>query len=120
MLRADKECVWIAEICHEANRVLCESQGDNSQVAWKDAPDWQRKSVISGVRFVLEEDATPEQSHENWLKDKKVDGWKYGPVKDVDKKTHPCFVPYSELPKNQQIKDHLFQAIVNVFKKAEL
>ena len=27
-----------------------------------------------------------------------ADGWKYGPVKDPEKKEHPCFVPYDDLP----------------------
>jgi len=40
-------------------------------------------------------------------------GWKYGAVKDADKKEHPCFVPYEELPKEQQAKDHLFKATVS-------
>ena len=89
----------IAMLCHAANRAYCEALGDHSQVAWADAPDWQQKSAIEGVNFVLQNpDAPPSASHESWLAVKEADGWKYGAVKDADKKEHPCFVPYDQLP----------------------
>jgi hypothetical protein len=37
----------------------------------------------------------------------------YGEVKDAEKKTHPCIVPYKDLPPEQQAKDHLFKAVVS-------
>jgi hypothetical protein len=40
------------------------------------------------------------------------DGWKYGPVKDPEKKEHPCFVPYDRLPTEQKAKDYIFGAVV--------
>lgn len=106
----------IAKICHEVNRVYCNSIGDNSQQSWEDAPQWQKDSYINGVEFRLTNDATPEETHINWLKQKEEEGWKYGPVKDVDKKEHPCFKPYAELPEDQKTKDHLFKAVVDCFK----
>ena len=48
---------------------------------WADAPDWQRISAIKGVEMIVANPATtPEQSHEGWLAEKSVTGWKYGPV----------------------------------------
>lgn len=106
----------VASVCHEANRAYCRSIGDQSQPAWDDAPDWQRASAISGVRFKVENPAsTPENSHENWLRDKNRDGWTFGEVKDPEKKTHPCFRPYGELPVEQRVKDAIFQGIVSAF-----
>ena len=103
----------IAAICHEVNRAYCESIGDNSQPRWTDAPQWQKDSAIAGVQAILANpDTTPEQSHEGWLAHKRADGWTYGPVKDPALKQHPCFVPYAELPPEQQTKDHLFGAVV--------
>lgn len=106
----------IARVCHEANRAYCLSLGDTSQPSWKDAPNWQRKSAIGEVGAHLKSDLTPEQSHESWLKEKEIDGWRYGPVKDLKFKTHPCFVSYNELPEDQKVKDLLFSSIVSVFK----
>lgn len=107
----------IAKVCHEANRAYCESIGDTSQVAWIDAPEWQRDSAIKGVQFCIDNpDAPPSANHESWLEVKRNDGWKYGPVKDIDKKEHPCFVPYEQLPPEQQKKDALFNAIVRALK----
>ena len=103
----------IAAVAHEVNRAYCHSIGDDSQPAWNDAPDWQQKSAIAGVEYHLENpSASPEDSHISWLKVKEADGWKYGPVKDPEKKEHPCYVPYKELPKEQQAKDYLFSAVV--------
>ena len=106
----------IAKTCHEVNRAYCQSIGDNSQPKWDDAPQWQKESAISGVSFHLKNpDSKPEDSHNNWLKDKEADGWAYGEVKDPEKKTHPCMVPYDQLPKDQQVKDLLFLTVVRSF-----
>lgn len=103
----------IARVCHQANKALCESQGDMSQPEFENAPYWQKQSAIVGVKFNQENpDAPASASHDSWLREKEADGWKYGPVKDADKKEHPCFVPYEDLPKEQQAKDHLFKAAV--------
>ena len=103
----------IAKVCHEANRGYCKALGDDSQLPWDEAPQWVKTSAINGVRFHLDNpNAGPSGSHENWLKEKEKEGWKYGEVKDPEKKEHPCFVPYDQLPKEQQAKDYIFTAIV--------
>ncbi len=51
--------------------------------------------------------STPEESHKAWLKEKEATGWKYGKLKDVTAKEHPCMVAYSDLPASQQLKDKL-------------
>lgn len=99
--------ILLARIAHEANRHYCVSIGDNSQVPWDQAHEWQQQSAIMGVTGVLRGN-TPEDSHVSWLKQKQEEGWKYGPVKDPEKKEHPCFVPYAELSEDQKLKDHLF------------
>ena len=112
----------IAIKCHELNRAYCEAIGDTSQVSWANAPQWQKDSAINGVNYHADNiakgiDITPEQSHINWLGEKIATGWKYGEVKDVEKKEHPCCIPYSELPLEQRVKDVLFkQCIVNELK----
>jgi hypothetical protein len=108
----------VARRAHEVNRAYCRAIGDDSQPAWKDAPDWQKQSAINGVLAHLKADLSPENSHELWLEEKRQTGWRYGPVKDPTKKEHPCFRPYAELPLEQRIKDHLFKAIVDTAKSA--
>jgi len=105
--------VAISRVCHETNRAYCETIGDYSQTSWEDAPVWQKESAISGVEFHQNNpDAKPSDSHENWLRQKEADGWKYGHVKNPETKEHPCFVPYDELPEEQRVKDALFIAVV--------
>lgn len=103
----------IARVCHEVNRAYCAALGDYSQVPWHEAPAWQHVTVIKGVEFTLgHPGAKPSESHKSWLEQKRSEGWKYGSVKDAEKKEHPCFVPYDELPVEQKAKDHIFQAVV--------
>lgn len=103
----------IAKVCHEANRAYCEALGDHSQPTWEAAPKWQKDSALNGVRFCLmNHDAPPSANHDNWLEMKRREGWTYGPVKDAEAKTHPCFVTYAELPVEQKAKDYIFKAIV--------
>lgn len=104
----------LARIAHEVNRAYCAALGDLSQLAWDDAPEWQRESALAGVMLHLSNpDAGPEASHEAWMARKVAEGWQYGPTKDADAKTHPCLVPFAELPVEQQAKDFLFRAIVH-------
>lgn len=103
----------IAQVAHEANRAYCLTIGDDSQPSWDEAPYWQRESAVAGVQFHLDNpDSTPEDSHLSWVRQKEIDGWTVGEVKDPDQKTHPCMVPWSELPEEQRKKDELFVAVV--------
>lgn len=103
----------IAMVAHEANRAYCKALGDESQPCWDDAPKWQQDSAVNGVIFhALHPEATPEDSHESWMREKFEDGWEYGEVKDPQKKQHPCMLPYGELPTEQRTKDYLFRAVV--------
>jgi RyR domain len=112
----------IAQVAHEINMAYCQSIGDYSQVPWGEAQEWQKQSAVNGVLFQLENPGlAASASHENWLKEKLADGWKYGPVKDVEKKEHPCCVPYEDLPLSQQSKDYLFkQVVASLTKYADL
>lgn len=108
---------YIAKACHEANRVWCQANGDNSQKPWDEAEQWQRDSAVKGVEFRINNPDAPESAqHDAWMADKIADGWVYGEVKDAEKKTHPCIVSFFALPEFQQKKDALFCAIVDALK----
>ena len=111
----------IAKICHQANKAYCETIGDNSQPEWDAAPDWQKESAIKGVKFNfnsvgLYNSYGAHASHDSWMKEKLIDGWKYGATKDVEKKEHPCLLPYDYLPQEQKMKDFLFNSVIAAFK----
>ncbi len=113
----DLRIAYIAKACHEANRVWCQANDDDSQKIWSEAEQWQRDSAIKGVEFKINNPAAGEDAQHNaWMKDKIDDGWVYGEVKDPSAKTHPCLVPFNELPEFQQKKDRLFCAIVEALK----
>lgn len=107
----EDEIADAARRAHEANRAYCKTLGDDTQIAWADAPEWQRESAIVGVRGVIAGNG-PRESHESWLEHKRADGWEYGPVKDSLTKRHPCFVPYDDLPDSQKAKDVIFVSVV--------
>lgn len=106
----------IARVCHEVNRAYCQAIGDNSQVPWEEAPEWQRESARMGVDLHSMGYFGPEASHVSWMKQKIDTGWTYGPKKDVELKEHPCMVPFDQLPTEQQAKDYIFRAIVHALR----
>lgn len=109
--------VSIAKVCHQANKAWCEVVGDNSQKDWDEAEQWQRDSAVKGVQFKIDNpDAGHDAQHNSWMQEKVDAGWVYGETKDAEAKTHPCIVPFDQLPEFQQKKDALFCAIVEALK----
>lgn len=104
------ELIDIARTVHEANRVLQAVTGEEQTPPWDEAPEWAQDSTLKGVIGVLGGN-TPEMSHEGWCEERLSTGWVYGPVKDTEKKIHPCLVPYEQLPEIQKAKDDLFVSI---------
>lgn len=43
--------------------------------------------------------------HEVWSAGRMADGWTYGEVRDDARKTHPCLVPYEQLPESEKEYD---------------
>lgn len=46
-----------------------------------------------------------ENVHEVWARSRTEQGWTYGESRDDARKTHPCLVPYSELPETEKEYD---------------
>lgn len=107
----------IARLAHNVNYTYCLQLEDLTAKTWDEAPDWQKESAIAGVEFVLKNvrqgvQVAPWSAHISWANQKTKDGWIYGEVKDAEKKTHPCLVPWEQLPAEQKVKDKLFIAVV--------
>lgn len=106
----------IAKTCHETIRALCQAFGDSSIDVWENAEQWQKDSTFEQIKFALANpDAPISATHDSWSAEKIAAGWVYGPTKNAELKTHPCLVPFQDLPSDQKAKDYLFRAVVKSF-----
>lgn len=102
-----------AKAAYEVNRTYCLMLGESPQESWEHAPMERRSSYIAGVESIIENPVMLDsEQHDEWLRHKTEEGWKYGPVKDEAKKEHPCIVPYHELPMWQKVKDSIFKSVI--------
>ena len=66
---------------------------------------------IDASNFQLSDDldelieAIAENNHDVWAKERKANGWTYGPERDDDNLKHPDLVPYSDLPESEKEYD---------------
>ena len=118
-MRIDKRVELLSAACHSAWYAYTVLALGEDGEPWESASEWQKESIADAVQFWdVECAAFPENtpleekvkllaplSHENWMDYKSDDGWVYGDVKDPEKKTHPCMVPYDKLPHDQRMKD---------------
>ena len=57
---------------------------------------------------------SPAELHGGWVQAYIDMGWSYGPVRDIEKKTHPDMVPYAMLGQLEQDKDAVFVALCEI------
>ena len=108
----------IAQVIHASMRAWQRANGQAPAPAWARAPKWMKESTIQSVVWRLANPhATTSEQHDQWLIQKKADGWKHGHVKDAKKKTHPMIVPYDSLPDFERRKDALLNAVVDALAK---
>lgn len=60
--------------------------------------------VISEDLALLAEEMA-KNVHDVWAESRIREGWTYGPERDDAKKTHPCLVPYEQLPEIEKEYD---------------
>lgn len=48
-----------------------------------------------------------ENVHELWAKERLENGWKYGKERNDSLKTHPCLIPYDQLPESEKVYDQI-------------
>jgi hypothetical protein len=58
--------------------------------------------------------SSPEELHDDWVRAYEVMGWRYGPERDREAKTHPDMVPFDELEQREQDKDAVFVALCEI------
>ena len=63
----------------------------------------------SDVKLLIELEVLVEEMsknvHEVWAETRINQGWTYGEQRDDDLKTHPCLVPYEQLPESEKEYD---------------
>ena len=102
-----------------------------SEVSWEELPENLKesnrlqaddigiklKTVGCGIAPLTEWDAesfkfTPKEvemmakmEHERWVEERLNDGWKFGPIKDLEKKISPYLIPWEQLSDETKEKD---------------
>jgi hypothetical protein len=108
--------ILIARLGHALRREL-QIAGKEPQVS----PEWDQALADPACAWMIEDSianaeallsgppASPEQEHDRWMAGKIRQGYVWGEVKNTDPAagplTHPCLVPYEELPVLQRLKD---------------
>ena len=94
-----------AQILHNWNRAYCTTIGNPPDQPWEQISDHDRENRQKAIRFLLQHpQASPEDVHHEWARDRTEQGWTLGAVRNEDLKTHPNLVPYGELPAAQRTK----------------
>jgi hypothetical protein len=57
---------------------------------------------------------SPEELHDDWVKAYESMGWRYGPNRDPERRTHPDMVPYDDLEPRERDKDAVFVALCEI------
>jgi len=77
---------------------------------WGDRDKTFRTQFIEVVNKQCSDDkfTSAEAAHDSWVRVYEKMGWRYGPVRDAEKKTHPDMVPFNDLPRSERDKDEIF------------
>ena len=52
--------------------------------------------------------------HQDWVEAYEKNGWVYGSVRDVERRTHPDMVPFADLGQLERDKDYVFVALCEI------
>lgn len=97
----------LPESLRESNRLFADSVGQKLEaagLALLPAPLPDRDAQA----FAFSDDEVEELAraeHDRWERDLGAQGWRFGPVKDPERKLHPSLVPWSELGEDERDKD---------------
>lgn len=102
----------VAQVVHEATRALQYVQADPSPAEpWFTLSDEAQKSAVEGVRRIRGGVGLAEH-HDAWVGYMRARGWRWGPEKDRDRKTHPDLMDWAQMTERQRDKARLFQMVV--------
>lgn len=97
----------IAYVVHEVVRAYVEARG-GYMTPWSDARPGERKAMLHVVRNVRRQpDTPPGERHAAWCDRRRAEGWRWGPVLDIEAKAHPSLMPWPELPEDDRVRECL-------------
>jgi hypothetical protein len=116
--KPDAEAIQrIAQVTHEAMRAWQKANGQAPAPPWSRAPKWMKVSSVASVSWRINNPNAPASAqHDQWIAQKKTDGWRFGKMKDANRKTHPMMIPYRSLPLFERRKDALVNAVVDALR----
>jgi hypothetical protein len=69
----------------------------------------------------VEVETMAKMEHIRWMEEKKTEGWKYGPIRDDDKKIHPSLIPWEELTEaDKEINRNFIRKLPHVLAQVDL
>jgi hypothetical protein len=108
----------IAQVMHEAVRAWQKANGQAAAPPWSRAPKWMREASREAVLWRMENPKAPSSAqHDQWLAQKRAEGWRYGRTKNGARKTHPLIVAYADLPEVERRKDAMVGALIDSLNK---
>lgn len=107
--------IEVAKECHIANNALMVSNGEiENPVDWNELDTHTKNINLASVLKIYDyPNLTAEDIHDEWMLNKIDDGWVYGEVKDVERKTHPLICDFDSMNDIDKMKDQIFIDKVN-------
>ncbi len=83
---------------------------------WSHRDEAFRTQMLGNVAKMMGPDrfTDPEEAHDSWWEAYQQLGWVYGPVRDLEAKTHPDMAPFAELGWEERIKDAVYIALCEI------
>jgi hypothetical protein len=83
---------------------------------WAERDEAFRSQFLDVIDMMCGPDrkSSPEELHDDWVRAYEAMGWRYGPVRDAEAKTHPDMVPFDDLEQREQDKDAVFIALCEI------
>ena len=76
----------------------------SNPVIYNPSPEDTSRVELSAEILALSEEMA-KNTHEVWAQTRMEQGWTYGPVRNDERKEHPCLIPYEELSEEEKEYD---------------
>lgn len=84
--------------------------------SWEGISQDSRDMAVRAVESIMAGDPlTAEAGHELWMRLKIEAGWTCGPF-CFENRTHPCIMPFDDLPISEKLKDQTWAALTELFR----